>query len=176
MDDAELGIFLSHIVNQNNNKIYFDEYGEVISSYQELFSNIWEQYNETLCENYAVKQFEKDRLDLCSSAKFLSHQLGVKDTRKIMKRMGKALKYRCDPCMPYKRNDNFTVVTSITTIINGINESPDDNGNVCKDPSITGKHQSISSSFMFSFLTYFIYSNFFRELWGMQIFKRIRSM
>ena len=81
MDDTEFGVHLSRIVNESNNKIYFDEYGEVISSYKELFSNIWKQYNETLCENYAAKQFEKDRLDLCSSAKFLSHQLGVGDAQ-----------------------------------------------------------------------------------------------
>ena len=73
-EEADLGTHLSQISSKNSNQLYLDEYGDVISSYHEVFTSIWEQYNETLCENYAAKQFETDRLDLCSVAKFLSHQ------------------------------------------------------------------------------------------------------
>ena len=52
-EEADLGTYLSHIIHSKNN-FFLDEYGRIIESYQDVFISIWEQYNETLCENYAV--------------------------------------------------------------------------------------------------------------------------
>jgi len=95
----DLGFFLN-IMTQDN-KSYYDEYGKVINSYIDVWSSIWKQYNETLCENYATKQFQNDILDLCSVAKYLSHQLPADP---ILKRMGAALMIKkCDTCLPYNK-------------------------------------------------------------------------
>ena len=92
-------------MNQNNST-YYDENGKIISSYSDVWSSIWKQYNETLCENYATKQFENDKLDLCSVARYLSHQLQLKFRPTIiLETMGVVLKIkRCDLCLPYNRN------------------------------------------------------------------------
>lgn len=70
-DEADLGIYLSQIIQHT--EPYIDEYGQVIYNYKKVFRFIWEQYNETVLQNYAAKQFDKDKLDLCSVARFLSH-------------------------------------------------------------------------------------------------------
>ncbi len=101
----DLGFYL-RIMTQNN-ATYFDEHENIISSYSDVWRSIWKQYNETLCENYATKQFENDKLDLCSVARYLSHQLQLKyHHTTILERMRVALKInKCDTCLPYNRND-----------------------------------------------------------------------
>jgi len=37
--------------------------------------------------NYAIGQFDKDKLDLCSVARYLSHQTSVEDRGTILKRV-----------------------------------------------------------------------------------------
>jgi len=102
---ADLGFYLN-IMTQNNST-YYDENGKIINSYNDVWSSIWKQYNETLCENYATKQFENDTLDLCSVARYLSHQLQLKyHHTTILERMGVALKIKkCATCLPYNRNE-----------------------------------------------------------------------
>ena len=98
LDEAELGIYLNHIVSQSNNITYFDKYGQMNTALdRQLFHSIWVQFNETLCENYAVKQFKKDQLDLCQIAELLSHQPKVTQKETILKKIGAALRYKkCD--------------------------------------------------------------------------------
>ena len=117
----DLGFYLS--IMTRNNKTYHDENGKIIISYNDVWSNIWKQYNETLCENYATKQFENDKLDLCSVARYISHQLQLEYRQTfIVERMGAALKMKkCDTCLPYNRN------------------KPGDNISVCPPPQLGNK-------------------------------------
>jgi len=101
LDDADLGTYLHHMIQLS--EPFLDEYGQVIHNYRKVFTFIHEQFNETLVQNYAIEQFDKDKLDMCSVARYLSHQNSVGDRKTIMKRMGDALEYRCHPCTPYKR-------------------------------------------------------------------------
>ncbi len=102
--EADLGFYLNHIIVVKKPP-FKDEYGQDIRSYNKVFKFIWVQYNETLCRNYAIEQYDLDKLDLCSVVRFLSYQTTVKDRRTIMKRMGDTLGYRCHPCTPYKRKE-----------------------------------------------------------------------
>jgi len=115
--ETGLGTYLRYIYE--NDLIFVDEYGKEIKSYHKLFEFIWEQHNETLCQNYAITRYEKDKLDLCSVARFLSHRPEVKDRRTIMKSMGEALNYTCHPCTPYKPK-----LSSINSVPNTDNISP----------------------------------------------------
>lgn len=86
---------------------YKDEFNQTISSYKKVFSFILDQHQEILVHNYAVGQFNKDKLDLCSVARYLSHQPELDEHRRtIMKRMSDALGYKCHPCTPYKRRQS----------------------------------------------------------------------
>jgi len=100
LKDTDLSIYLNRIYEGNTT--YVDEYGQEIYAYYKVFFFIWKQYNETLCENYAIGKFEKDRLNLCSVARFLSYQPSVENRQTLMKRMGDALGTICHPCTPYK--------------------------------------------------------------------------
>ncbi len=106
LPDADLGLYLRKMVERPKNEPYVDEYGHEIRHYKKIFRFIWKQYNETLVQNYAISQFNKDKLDMCSLARFLSHQPIVKGRETIVKRMGKALNYTCHPCTPYKRKEH----------------------------------------------------------------------
>jgi len=71
--DTDLGTYLNYLIYKRTEP-FVDEYGQVIRVYKKVFRFIWEQHNETLVQNYAVGQFNKDKLDLCSVARYLSHQ------------------------------------------------------------------------------------------------------
>lgn len=108
-EDADLGTYLNQITQRSES--FVDEYGQVIVNYKKVFRFIWEQYNETVMQNYAVGQFDKDKLDLCSAARFLFHQPTVADRQTIIRRMSDALGYKCHPCTPYKRKQyDVTIV------------------------------------------------------------------
>ncbi len=127
--EMDLGSYLNHIIETD--LVFIDEYGKEIRSYYKVFSFIWIQYNETLCQNYAVRQFDKDKLDLCSVARYLSHKRTVKDRETIVKRLGDTLEYTCHPCTPYKRKEyGETVVPSFDNINpNGV--SPEESLILC---------------------------------------------
>ena len=78
-----------------------DENGQTIRNFKKVLRFIWEQYKETLLQNYKIREFDQDKLQLCSVARYLSHQTEVKERHTLMKRMGDALGYRCHPCTPY---------------------------------------------------------------------------
>jgi len=118
-DEMDLGIYLKHLIFKRTEP-FVDEYGQVIGAYHRVFRFIWEQYNDTLDKNYEALQFDKMRLDMCSVARFLSHQSAVKNRETIMKRMGDSLGYRCHPCTPYKRKEYGP-----TIVPNTDNISPD---------------------------------------------------
>ena len=99
-EELDLGTYLSHMIQRA--EPYVDEYGQAIRFYKKVFRFIWEQYNETLQHNYAINQFDKDKLDLCSVSRYLSHQSSVDNRGTIMKNMSDALGYQCHPCTPYK--------------------------------------------------------------------------
>ncbi len=103
--ETDLGTFLAHIIQTD--PTFVDEYGQEIRSYHKIISWIWLQHNETVCKNYAITNYENDKLDLCSIARFLSHQ------PKVEERV--ALGYRCHPCTPYKRKEYGENVAPNTT-------------------------------------------------------------
>jgi len=109
--DAPLILYLNQMI-QHRSQPFNDEYGQEIRSYKKVFRFIWEQYNETVVNNYAVGQFDKDKLDLCSVARFLFHRVEVKNRQTIMKRMNDALGYKCHPCSPYKRREHDTTIVA----------------------------------------------------------------
>lgn len=41
------------------------------------------QFNEKVCENYAIKEYDIDKLDQCNVAKFLTTQTAVKYFMKL---------------------------------------------------------------------------------------------
>ncbi len=139
--EVDLGAYLSYIIQ--NNLTFVDEYGQEIRSYYKIFRFIWEQYNETVCQNYAVNQFDKDKLDLCSVARFLSHQPVVEDRQTLMKRMGHALNYTCHPCTPYKRREYGEVLVPNTDDISSDGFSPRYSVILCKEYGVDEKGQLI---------------------------------
>ncbi len=109
VEDADFGTCLNQMIQRF--EFFVDEYGQVIANYKKVFRFIWEQFNETVMHNYAVGQFDKDKLDLCSAARFLSHQQTVVNRTTMIKRMSDALGYKCHPCTPYKRKQyDVTIV------------------------------------------------------------------
>lgn len=143
--EEDLGFYLNHIVQKK--PIFKDEYGQEIRSYIKVFKFIWKQYNETLCANYATKQYDVDKLDLCSAVRFLSHQPSVNDSETIMKKMGDALGYKCHPCTPYKRREyGGTVVPSTDdfSLIEGL--SSKEIFDLCKDYDHQGEKVIVSST------------------------------
>jgi len=131
--EADLETYLKYIVVVKNTT-FKDEYGQDIRSYRKMFKFIWVQYNETLCQNYAIKQYDEDKLELCSVARFLSHQTKVEDRGTIMKRMGDALGYKCHPCTPYKTKEHGGTVVPNTEDISPIEGlSPEQIFLLCKD-------------------------------------------
>jgi len=133
--NSDLGTYLSYLINKR--KLPFkDEYGQIIQNFKKVFRFIWEQYNETLVQNYAIDQFNKDKLDLCSVARFLSHQLTVNQRETIMKRMGDALGYKCHPCTPYtpKQWDETIIPSTDGTLPEGV--SPEESLILCKESQV----------------------------------------
>jgi len=130
LKDTDLGTFMSYLIF-NRTEPFLDEYGENIRNYKKVFRFIWEQYNETLAQNYAIKQFNKDKLDLCSVARYLSHQPTVRHRETIMKRMGDALKYRCHPCTPYTPKQYDETIIPSTDGINPDGVSPEESLILC---------------------------------------------
>jgi len=128
-----LGTYLSYITNQRTEP-FVDEYGKLITSYERVFRSIWEQYNETQVQNYAIMQFENDKLDVCSVARFLSHQPIVDNRVDLVKRVGDALGDRCHPCTPYKRKElggtYVLISTENVTIPDFV--TPDESFEICK--------------------------------------------
>jgi len=117
LNDTDLGMYLSYLIF-NRTDPFEDEYGQNIRNYKKVFRFIWEQYNETLAQNYAIKQFNKDKLDLCSAARYLSHQPTVQNRTTILKRIGDALRYRCHPCTPYTPKQYDETIVPSTNDIN----------------------------------------------------------
>ena len=103
--DATLGTYLSYLIYKRTGP-FVDEYGRVIRAYKKVFRFIWEQHNETLVQNYTTRRFNKDKLDLCSVARYLSHQVRYAGRKTIIDRMGEALGQPCDPCTAYKRQQH----------------------------------------------------------------------
>lgn len=130
VEEADLGTYLRILRNRSEN--YTDEYGEVIRSYKKVFGFIWEQYNETVVHNYASKQFDKDKIDLCSVARFLSHQTSVEDRKTIMKQVGDALGYKCHPCTPYRRKKYGETIIPNTDDISPDGVTPEESFILCK--------------------------------------------
>ena len=117
LKDTDLGTYLSYLIF-NRTDPFEDEYGQNIRNYKKVFRFIWEQYNETLAQNYAIKQFNRDKLDLCSAARYLSHQPTVQNRATILKRIGDALRYRCHPCTPYTPKQYDETIVPNTNDIN----------------------------------------------------------
>ena len=134
LKDMDLGKYLNNLIFQRTGP-FVDEYGQIIHAYQRVFRFIWEQYNETLVYNYAIHQFDKEKLDLCSVARFLSHQRSVESHKTIMKTMGESLEYRCHPCTPYKRKEYGPTIVPSTTDINPEGVTPDESIILCKENS-----------------------------------------
>lgn len=143
--DADLGAYLSNLIFQRIEP-FIDEYGQEIDSYPKVFGFIWQQYNESLLENYAINQFDKDKLYLCGVARFLSHQTQVNDRRTIMKRMGDALGYKCHPCSPYnpKRYGETNVPNTDNVGQDGL--SPEESLILCKRVEEDGQESLLTTS------------------------------
>ena len=133
--DTDLGTYLSYLIYKRTEP-FVDEYGHVIRVYKKVFRFIWEQYNETLMQNYAINRFYKDKLVLCSVARYLSHQPTVEQRETIMKRMGDALGYRCHPCTPYTPKQYDETIVPSTDDINPEGVSPEESLILCKESQI----------------------------------------
>ena len=141
--DNDLGTYLNYLIHKRTEP-FVDEYGQVIRNYKKVFRFIWEQHNETLMQNYAIKQFNKDKLDLCSVARFLSHQSTVEHRKTIMKRMSDSLNYTCHPCTPYTpKQYNETIIPS-TDNINSEGLSPEESLILCKGNQTEGQSSLLS--------------------------------
>jgi len=102
----------------NRTEPFIDENGQIIRNFKKVLRFIWEQHNETLVKNYKIREFNQDKLQLCSVARYLSHQPEVKERLTIIKRVGEALNYTCHPCTPYTpKQHSETFVPSIYDII-----------------------------------------------------------
>lgn len=131
--EADLEIYLNQMIERV--EPYIDEYGKEITIYKKVFSFILEQRQEVKVQNYAVSQFDKDKLDMCSVARYLSHQPAVKERRTLMKRMGDALGYRCHPCTPYKRRQYGETKVPDTNNISPDGVSPEESLIMCNSSS-----------------------------------------
>lgn len=109
--ELDLESYLKQMMKEG--KVYTDEYGQVITSYKEVFRIIQVKVGELKLENYAEGQLDKDKLDLCSVARYLSHQPTVTNRETLMKRIRDALGYRCHPCTPYTAKEN-----DVTKVLN----------------------------------------------------------
>jgi len=141
--DTDLGTYLSYLIYKRTEP-FVDEYGQVIRVYRKVLRFVWEQYNETLVQNYAVKRFNKDKLDLCSVARYLSHQPTVVQRASIMKRMGDALGYRCHPCTPYTPKEFGETFVPSTDDIDPEGVSPEESIILCKESQIQEQGPSLS--------------------------------
>jgi len=70
--ESNLTVYLNAM--RSMNEPFRDEFGQIIPAYRKVFAFILEQVDEVAVENYAIDQFEKDRYDLCSVARYMSHQ------------------------------------------------------------------------------------------------------
>ena len=130
--DSDLGVYLKSIRERPDP--FQDEYGQVITSYKKVFLFISEQFDEFKTQNYAVNQYDKDKLHLCSVARYFSHQTSLKDRQTLMKRMSDALDYKCHPCTPYKQKqygtlEDIGLQVPITDYPEGI--TPEDSIGLC---------------------------------------------
>ncbi len=110
--EANTTFYLDEMRSQS--EPFRDEYGQVIPFYKKVLTFITEQINEMVIGNYAVGQFAKDRHDLCSIARYLSHQTRYSERQTIIQRMGEALGSECDPCIPYRRKQYSKRDTALT--------------------------------------------------------------
>ena len=133
--DTDLANYLSYLIFKRTEP-FVDEYGQVIRNYKKVFRFIWEQHNETLVQNYAVGQFNKDKLDLCSVARYLSHQPAVEQRGTIMKRIREALGYKCHPCTPYTPKQYDETIVPSTDDIDPEGVSPEESLIFCKESQI----------------------------------------
>lgn len=127
--EADLEIYLNQMIERA--EPYVDEYEQEIPVYKKVFSFIMEQCREVKVQNYAVSHFDKDKLDMCSVARFFSHQSSVKERKTLMKRMGDALGYRCHPCTPYKRKQYGETKVPDTDNISPDGVSPEESLIMC---------------------------------------------
>jgi len=102
--DSNLTLYINKMRNQS--EPFYDEFDQIIPYYRKVFRFISEQVDEVRLGNYAVKQFYKDRYDLCSIARYLSNQKRYPNRQEIVGLMGKALRQDCDPCIPYRRKEH----------------------------------------------------------------------
>ena len=138
-EDMDLSIYLNHLIFKRTEP-FVDEYGHVIIAYHRVFRFIWEQYNETLIQNHEILQFDKYKLDMCSVARYLSHQPSVRNRNTIMKRMGDSLGYRCHPCTPYKRKEYGPTIVPNTENISPDGLSPEESLVLCNQLNSPGKN------------------------------------
>jgi len=143
--DATLGTYLSYLIYKRTGP-FVDEYGRVIRAYKKVFRFIWEQHNETLVEKYTARRFNKDKLDLCSVARYLSHQPTLEQRATIMKRMGDALGYRCHPCTPYTPKQYGETIVPSTDDISPEGVSPEESLILCKESQTQGQESLVSWS------------------------------
>jgi len=142
---TNFGVYLKYLIF-NRTEPFVDEYGQNIRNYRKVFRFIWEQYNETLVHNYAIKQLNKDKLDLCSVARYLSHQPKVEQRKTIMKRMGDALRYMCHPCTPYTPKQYGETIVLSSDDINPEGISPEESLILCNSSYIQGQNILNSTS------------------------------
>ena len=131
LENSDLGTCLNYLIYKRAEP-FVDEYGQIIRNYKKVFRFILEQYNETLLQNYAIGMYEKDKLDLCSVARYLSHQPTVENRTTIMKRIGDALRYRCHPCTPYTPKQYDETIVPSTDDLNPDGVSPEESLILCK--------------------------------------------
>ena len=131
LENSDLGTCLNYLIYKHTEP-FIDEYGQTIRNYKKVFRFIREQYNETLLLNYAIGKYEKDKLDLCSVARYLSHQPTVENRATVMKRMGDALGYRCHPCTPYTPKQYDETIVPSTDDLNPHEVSPEEILVLCK--------------------------------------------
>ncbi len=136
--DSDLGVYLKSIRERPDP--FQDEYGQVITSYKKVFLFISEQFDEFKTQNYAVNQYDKDKLHLCSVARYFSHQKSLKDRQTLMKRMSDALDYMCHPCTPYKLKQHGTLDDIQVPDIDYLNSSealtPDESLLLCNNTNL----------------------------------------
>jgi len=87
--DSNLTIYINKMRNQSGP--FYDEFDQIIPHYRKVFRFISKQVDEVRFGNYAVKQFDKDRYDLCSVAWYLSNEEKYPNRQEIVGLMGKAL-------------------------------------------------------------------------------------
>ena len=80
-DDLET--YLTHIIESDIQYFLKTNTIKRFVSTTKCFNSFWTQFNEKVCENYAIKEYDIDKLDQCNVAKFLTTQTAVKYFMKL---------------------------------------------------------------------------------------------